>query len=891
MRLTCLDIYETPSHFYIIGTDAAKLKYSVLKLDRNTPNSFTIGEPNHEYTKKDVDEMLSTISSSSVVATRRGAGGSNALLQTIKSAFGIIGAVRFLEGYHLIVVTRAKAIALLGHHEIYKIEEVQSIYIPAAVNGPLSADEQRYAKLFQSVDLTTNFYFSFTYDLSRTFQENALAQKRLSFNKNQYHPQIDAERKFIWNDYLLKPFQDNLITDKWTIEIVHGFVGQQIIELPCSKLALILIGRRSAVYAGTRFLKRGMNFAGAVANDVETEQIVWDMWSTPNIDTGKFTSFVQRRGSIPLFWSQDPSTRAVVGKPMVFIDLVEPNAFTTAAHFRELRRKYGYPVSIVNLVKRRGGPKTYDEKNLHDQFLKTVHYLNDFMKPGKCIDYISFDVARCNKSGLVLPRLEFIGQKLILRQGWFQSFAPLRCRELDPHPLLESWKPRFSSDGTMLLQSGISRTNCVDCLDRTNVAQFGLGKVALGFQLHAMGYLPEPFVSTNSELCRAYEDLFDEHGDTMAWQYAGSQLVHSIKTYKKTSALQERSRDVIQTISRYYSNTFNDSEKQNGINLFLGVFRPFEQIRPHLWDLMTDRYLHLPIRRDQRVSHRAWVENVHSESEGEEDEDWEDWFELVPNDRAVYGSEVYKPTLEPLGPVPRTILPDADTMYWRFHREWEITNFEAVLKENNIQTSKRFMSVLDLNQSAFQGMSFMKLWKSPDTASETSKKPFDEDDDDDDEIERDDSDDELRFDEDRNFPSFSSSSRQTTMSPVPRSMSKSPAPTDGLTIDRVLPTTEAVFGFEVGDPSGDDLKMYEKYANIAAAERVEEPVPISGFMSSPRSSLRAHEILKPSFFTVDNVFETDIVGITDETLTTYKNYVDLGDYFVPKNNISVGMGY
>ena len=32
--------------------------------------------------------------------------------------------------------------------------------------------------------------------------------------------------------------------------------------------------------------------------------------------------------------------------------------------------------------------------------------------------------------------------------------------------------------------------------------------------------------------------MFDAHGDTVAWQYAGSQLVHSIKHYKKTAALQ-----------------------------------------------------------------------------------------------------------------------------------------------------------------------------------------------------------------------------------------------------------------------------------------------------------------------------------------------------------------
>lgn len=71
-----------------------------------------------------------------------------------------------------------------------------------------------------------------------------------------------------------------------------------------------------------------------MANDVETEQIIWDIRSSPNFKTGKFSSFVQRRGSVPLIWSQDPATRGVVGKPVISIDINEPHAQTTAAHFR-----------------------------------------------------------------------------------------------------------------------------------------------------------------------------------------------------------------------------------------------------------------------------------------------------------------------------------------------------------------------------------------------------------------------------------------------------------------------------------------------------------------------------------------------------------------------------
>ena len=54
-----------------------------------------------------------------------------------------------------------------------------------------------------------------------------------------------------------------------------------------------------------RFLKRGVNEKGRVANDVELEQIVFE-----DISKGvpaEITSIVQNRGSIPLFWSQETS--------------------------------------------------------------------------------------------------------------------------------------------------------------------------------------------------------------------------------------------------------------------------------------------------------------------------------------------------------------------------------------------------------------------------------------------------------------------------------------------------------------------------------------------------------------------------------------------------------
>lgn len=54
-----------------------------------------------------------------------------------------------------------------------------------------------------------------------------------------------------------------------------------------------------------RYLKRGVNEKGRVANDVETEQIVFE--DVPEGFPVQISSVVQNRGSIPLFWSQETS--------------------------------------------------------------------------------------------------------------------------------------------------------------------------------------------------------------------------------------------------------------------------------------------------------------------------------------------------------------------------------------------------------------------------------------------------------------------------------------------------------------------------------------------------------------------------------------------------------
>lgn len=80
----------------------------------------------------------------------------------------------------------------------------------------------------------------------------------------------------------------------------------------------------------------------------------------------------------------------------------------------------------------------------------------------------------------------------------------------------------FSSSKTPRLQSGVLRTNCIDCLDRTNAAQYAYGFIALGHQLHAIGINPTPKINLDDTLAKMLMGLYEAMGDTLALQYGGS---------------------------------------------------------------------------------------------------------------------------------------------------------------------------------------------------------------------------------------------------------------------------------------------------------------------------------------------------------------------------------
>ncbi|GAB1295054.1 Polyphosphoinositide phosphatase [Apodemus speciosus] len=665
-----LVLYETRARYFLVGSNHAETKYRVLKIDRTEPKDLVVIDDRHVYTQQEVRELLGRLDLGN--RTKMSQKGSSGLFRAV-SAFGVVGFVRFLEGYYIVLITKRRKMADIGGHAIYKIEDTSMIYIPNDSVRVTHPDEARYLRIFQNVDLSSNFYFSefqdicspgypgthsvdqaglelrnppasasqvlglmacattawclsvynekqkrvdptggavgeaggtkrgdvvitYSYDLSHSLQynltvlrmplemlksetskacqesfdifedEGLITQGGSAPGRRGQRPQavrgpldpplpptvledlvrrvfgISSEpyMKYVWNGELLDIIKNTVHRD-WLLYIIHGFCGQS---------------------------------KGDVANEVETEQILCDA-SVMSFTAGSYSSYVQVRGSVPLFWSQDIST--MMPKPPITcawagllgaaafsaviqdddcLDQADPFAHVAALHFDQMLQRFGSPIIILNLVKER--EKRKHERILSEELVAAVTYLNQFLPPEHTIIYIPWDMARYTKSKLcnVLDRLNVIAESVVKKTGFFVNRPDSYCSILRPD---EKWNELGGHViPTGRLQTGILRTNCVDCLDRTNTAQFMVGKCALAYQLYSLGLIDKPSLQFDTDAVRLFEELYEDHGDTLSLQYGGSQLVHRVKTYRKIAPWTQHSKDIMQTLSRYYSNAFSD---------------------------------------------------------------------------------------------------------------------------------------------------------------------------------------------------------------------------------------------------------------------------------------------------------------------------------------------
>jgi hypothetical protein len=481
---------------------------------------------------------------------------------------------------------------------VYKV--IATEFLPLRERPLHDQDEDTYLSLLKTFIKSGPMYFSYSFDITNTFQRQAQLDSSQPLWRR-------ADERFFWNRFI----QSDLIdfrssgsrqqhgqqpgVDPYILPIIFGMLEIVSTRVKSTPLTMVLISRRSRHRAGTRYFSRGIDEDGNVSNFNETEQIILLNDSTSGLggfaggggmQNGKvggsggkevqIMSYVQTRGSVPVYWAE---VNTLHYTPKLQIRGVETAVGAAKAHFDQQIRLYGDNY-LVNLVNQKGREKRV--KEAYEQMVRLIvsspsegtaqdrHTDEKFhvvepsnrKKEFDRLHYVYFDFHNETK-GLQWHRAQLLLDKLPLeKQQYFRGVdmpANLEGRlEVRNH------------------QTSIVRTNCMDCLDRTNVVQSMLARWTLNRQLADLGVLSrgETFTTADPDFEILFRKVWADNADVVSRSYSGTGALKTDFTRTgqrtKAGALQ----DLRNSITRYATNNFLDGPKQDAFDLFLGAYLP-----------------------------------------------------------------------------------------------------------------------------------------------------------------------------------------------------------------------------------------------------------------------------------------------------------------------------
>ncbi|MED6133786.1 GTPase activating protein (GAP) for Rho1p [Stylosanthes scabra] len=434
--------------------------------------------------------------------------GNSLRVPKIYTIFGVVGMLRLLAGSYLLVITDRECVGSYLGHPIFKVSSLK--FFPCDHSLKSTPAEQKtemeFLGLLNVAEKTHGLFFSYETNLTLSAQRlNALGDesKLLPLWRQ-------AEPRFLWNNYMLEVLIDNKL-DPYLLPVVQGSFHHFQAAIGKESIDVTLIARRCTRRNGTRLWRRGADADGYAANFVETEQIMQL--------NGYTASYVQVRGSIPLPWEQIVD---LTYKPKFELMKHDEAPRVLERHFLDLRKKYG-AVLAVDLVNTHGG-----EGRLCEKFGSTVQQV-----ASDDVRYVHFDFHQ------VCGHIHF--ERLSILYDQISDFI-----NTNGYLLLNEKGEKINE------QLGIVRTNCIDCLDRTNVTQSMIGRKMLECQLRRLGVFgAEETISSHKNLDDKFKIYFVRFGH---------------RTFQGIL------KDGWNALLRYYLNNFSDGTRQDSIDLLQGHY-------------------------------------------------------------------------------------------------------------------------------------------------------------------------------------------------------------------------------------------------------------------------------------------------------------------------------
>ena len=431
-----------------------------------------------------------------------------------------------------------------------------------------------------------------------------MSNRRANLGRDRSQAYLQADEKFFWNLNVSMPFIERNFGD-WTTPIANIWTETKTFTQNHRKFNLTLISRRGSRRQGPRYIKRGVDKNGDVANFVETEQILRSLDGVGST-SGELFAFTQIRGSIPLYWEQVETWRL---KPLINPDLNLTSQYTPLrTHISAMCSDYcGYDgidqdtsvahdstpdMVFVNLIDKKGM-----QGALGACLSKTLKGLQKNSKKNRNIDektlfnrnVTTVEVSRIHKSLIEHIWFDYHSKCAGGKTSSLGELMPL----LDPISIGASGYLHMNRHGKILkMQKKIIRTNCIDCLDRTNVMQSNIARRVLQHQLSIIS--KEPFYRSNSNIPPSpsrshkedyakyipafhdkslemlFREIWGDNGDNLSMLYAGTRALKRDVTRKGKRTRQGVFDDGVNSAKRYFINNFKDPRYQRALDIILG---------------------------------------------------------------------------------------------------------------------------------------------------------------------------------------------------------------------------------------------------------------------------------------------------------------------------------
>ncbi|KAF2454963.1 SacI homology domain-containing protein [Lineolata rhizophorae] len=436
------------------------------------------------------------------------------------------------------------------------------------------------------------FYYSADFDLTRRLQDRSGDAPTVAIDS--------LKAGFLWNSYMIQPlvnFRSRLSQREKTSLDRSGFLTSAIrgfaltIKVPPSSSParaagprsglpshLTLISRLSCRRAGTRFNARGIDDDGNVANFVESETVYWS-------PSGSLTfSYVQVRGSVPVFWEQQSGL--IPGQQKISVTRsAEATQPAFDLHFEDLGTHYG-AVHIVNLLSNeRPGEVELTQRYHHHITRSSLNRDEKGALSGSGHELLKETNYDFNAETRGPSGYEAAAQVSRWIQDSADSFAYLLSEDIEERPsnvqgnAIDPSQP-IRRSVVVLQQEGVFRTNCLDCLDRTNLVQTNISRMAFE------AFLEHRSDRANSDFWVRHSSLWADNGDALSRIYAGTGALKSSFTRHGKMSLAGALADARKSATRMYINNFADKGRQNTIDMLLG--RLIGQSPVHLYDPIND---------------------------------------------------------------------------------------------------------------------------------------------------------------------------------------------------------------------------------------------------------------------------------------------------------------